>query len=222
MPGRHGCSIEPQSSAACKTRVKSYHCAGSRVASDPDAFNIWYNIAVVDPLLATPELKRRFLLTVIVYNSLCYPVCAYVWLRLVYALRPAFKRLQNDDGIPEALLHRMRRRVFRLPFWGTLICGAGWLLCIPVFLFALGGVDGDLDSRLFWHLPISFGVSGFISLTHSFFLIELAIQWGLFPVFFRETRADLTPERGFPRSVFGETFWGSPLARCFCLFAAIA
>ena len=157
------------------------------------AFNIWYNIAVVDPLLATPELKRRFLQTVFVYNSLCYPLVACVWLRLVYSLRPAFKRLQNNEGIPEAILHRMRRRVIRLPFWGTLICGAGWLLCIPVFLFALGAVNGDLDSRLFWHLPISFGVSGFISLTHSFFLIELAIQWGLFPVFFRGTRADLTP-----------------------------
>ena len=98
------------------------------------AFNIWYNIAVVDPLLATPELKRRFLQTVIVYNSLCYPVGAYVWLRLVYSLRPAFKRLQTGEGIPEAILHRMRRRVIRLPFWGTLICGAGWLLCIPIFL----------------------------------------------------------------------------------------
>ena len=103
------------------------------------AFNIWYNIAVVDPLLATAELKQRFLQTVIVYNSLCYPVCAYVWLRLVYSLRPAFKRLQTDEGIPEAILHRMRRRVIRLPFWGTLICGAGWLLCIPVFLLSLGG-----------------------------------------------------------------------------------
>ena len=87
----------------------------------------------------------------------------------------------------------MRRRVIRLPFWGTLICGAGWLLCIPIFLLSLGEVNHDLDSRLFWHLPISFGVSGFISLTHSFFLIELASHWGLFPVFFRGTRADLTP-----------------------------
>ncbi|HEY5770458.1 MAG TPA: adenylate/guanylate cyclase domain-containing protein [Terrimicrobium sp.] len=157
------------------------------------AFNIWYNIVVVDPLLTTPALKQRFLQTVIFYNSLCYPLCAYAWLRLVYSLKPAFNRLQSGKGIAEATLHRMRRRVIGLPFWGTLICGAGWLLCIPIFLISLGQVNGDLDSRLFWHLPISFGVSGFISLTHSFFLIELASQWGLFPVFFRGTRADLTP-----------------------------
>jgi adenylate cyclase len=54
-------------------------------------------------------------------------------------------------------------------------------------------VNHQLDSRLLWHLPISFGVSGFISLTHSFFLVELASQRGLFPVLFRGTRADLTP-----------------------------
>src|SRR2546429_180601 len=50
-----------------------------------------------------------------------------------------------------------------------------------------------LVSRLLWHLPISFCVSGFIAVTHSFFLVELASHWGLFPVFFRGERADLTP-----------------------------
>jgi adenylate cyclase len=156
-------------------------------------FNIWYNIAVIDPLLVTSALKQRFLQTVIVYNFFCYPAVAYAWLRLVYSLRPSFKLLHRGEGIPESTLHQMRRRVIRLPFWGTLICGAGWLLCIPVFLLSLRAVNDDLDPRLLWHLPISFIVSGFISLTHSFFLIELASHWGLFPVFFRGTRADLTP-----------------------------
>ena len=38
------------------------------------AFNIWYNIIIVDPLLTTAALKQRFLNTVIVYNTICYPV----------------------------------------------------------------------------------------------------------------------------------------------------
>jgi adenylate cyclase len=157
------------------------------------AFNIWYNIAVVDPLLVTDELKRRFLQTVIVYNSLCYPVGFYVWLRLVYSLRPVIERLQAGEEVPDEKLFRARRRAIFLPFFGALITGAGWLLCIPVFLLSLAEVNHDLDSRLLWHLPISFGVSGFISLTHSFFLVELASHRGLFPVLFRGTRADLTP-----------------------------
>ena len=157
------------------------------------AFNIWYNIAVVDPLLVTAALKRRFVQTVIVYNSICYPIGFYLWVRLVYSLRPVLERLQAGEDVQDAALFRARRRAILLPFLGALITGAGWLLCIPVFLLSLRAVDHNLDARLFWHLPISFGVSGFISLTHSFFLVELASHKGLFPVLFRGTRADLTP-----------------------------
>lgn len=157
------------------------------------AFNIWYNIIIVDPLLATAALKQRFLMTVIVYNSVCYPVAVYLWLRLVYSLRPALRKLESGEQISETMLQAARRRVIRLPFLGSIICGLGWLLCIPVFIVSLAEVNHGLDSRLFWHLPISFAVSGFISLTHGFFLVELASNWGLFPVFFRRTRADLTP-----------------------------
>jgi adenylate cyclase len=67
------------------------------------------------------------------------------------------------------------------------------LLCIPIFILSLAAVPGALESGLLWQLPISFVVSGFISLTHGFFLVELASHWGLFPVLFRRTRADLTP-----------------------------
>jgi adenylate cyclase len=47
-----------------------------------------------------------------------------------------------------------------------------------------------LSSQLFWHLPISFAVSGFIAITQSFYLIELASNWGLFPVVFQNVRPD--------------------------------
>ena len=70
------------------------------------AFNIWYNIALVDPLLRTTELKERFLHTIILYNSLCYPLGVYVWLRLVYSLWPAFRMLQRGEEVPPAILFR--------------------------------------------------------------------------------------------------------------------
>src|SRR5260370_36516559 len=62
-----------------------------------------------------------------------------------------------------------------------------------MFLGELLYIQDRLDARLLWHLPISFCVSGFIAITHTFFLVELASHWGLFPVFFRDARADLTP-----------------------------
>ena len=157
------------------------------------AFNIWYNVIIVDPLLTTAALKQRFLSTVLVYNSICYPVVAYLWLRLVYSLRPALTKIERGEPISEPMLQAARRRVIRLPFLGAIIFGLAWLLCIPIFIFSLAQVNHGLDSRLLWHLPVSFGVSGFISLTHSFFLVELASNWGLFPVLFQRARADLTP-----------------------------
>jgi adenylate cyclase len=87
----------------------------------------------------------------------------------------------------------VRRRVINLPWLGALIAGTAWLLCIPVFLISLKSVDGNVDPLLNWHLPISILVSALIAMTHSIFAIELASHWGLYPVFFRDSRADLTP-----------------------------
>ena len=173
------------------------------------AFNIWYNVIIVDPLLTTAALQQRFLSTVIVYNSICYPVVAYLWLRLVYSLRPALTKIERGEPISEPMLQAARRRVIHLPFLGAIIFGLAWLLCIPIFIFSLAQVNHGLDSRLLWHLPVSFGVSGFISLTHSFFLVELASNWGLFPVPFSACprRSDAGSENSFvarPRVNLGD------------------
>src|SRR5207247_9096234 len=93
---------------------------------------------------------------------------------------------------PECLT-QARRRLIHLPWFAASISGAAWFLCVPVFVGSLIQVEPSLDSRLLWHLPISFCISGFISITHSIFLVELATHWGLFPVFFRDVRADLIP-----------------------------
>ena len=56
------------------------------------AFNIWYNMTVIDPLLLTAGLKERFIATVIIWNALAYPAAVLIWLRLILSLRPAFQR----------------------------------------------------------------------------------------------------------------------------------
>jgi len=159
------------------------------------AFNIWYNVTVIEPML-TPALRQRFFSTVVVYNALIYPVGVYLWLKRIFSFRDLFHRLQGDVGGQTPSLNELtqaRRRLIHLPWFAAAICGVAWFLCIPVFVGALLQVQNPLDSRLLWHLPISFCVSGFIAVTHSFFLVELASQWGLFPVFFRDERAYRTP-----------------------------
>src|SRR5881392_4111751 len=130
---------------------------------------------------------------VVVYNSVVYPVGVLLWLRRIFSFRGLFHRLCAASAIDSASLARARRRLIHLPWFAAAICGVAWFLCIPVFTGALLQVQNPLDPRLLMHLPISFCVSGFIAVTHSFFLVELASYWGLFPVFFRGERADLTP-----------------------------
>src|SRR3989440_3584318 len=157
------------------------------------AFNIWYNTTVIQPLLVSPALKQRFLETIIIYNVVAYPIGVVLWLGRIFSFRRLFHRFCTGTVVDSASLVAARRRLIHLPWFAAAICGMAWFLCIPVFIGALLQVQNPLDPRLLWHLPISFCVSGFIAVTHSFFLVELASHWGLFPVFFRGERADLTP-----------------------------
>src|SRR6266550_314615 len=154
------------------------------------AFNIWYNTTVIEPLLVSPALKQRFFEIVVVYNLVIYPCGVFLWLRRIFSFRGLFHRLCAGSVIDPALLITPRRRLIHLPWFAAAICGVAWFLCIPVFIGALWQVQNPLDARLLMHLPISFCVSGFIAVTHSFFLVELASQWGMFPFFFRDARAD--------------------------------
>jgi adenylate cyclase len=164
------------------------------------AFNIWYNKTIIEPLL-TPLLEQRFERTWVLYTIAAFLIGLLLWLRRIFSFRGWLHRLQdqsaeardhpNGSGLQE--LTEARRRLIHLPWFAAAICGAGWFLCIPVFIGALLQVQNPLDARLLWHLPISFCLSGFIAVTHSFFLVELASHWGLFPIFFRDARADRTP-----------------------------
>jgi len=157
------------------------------------AFNIWYNATVIQPLLVSPALKQRFFETVVVYNFVVYPIGIFLWLSRIFSFRDLFHRLCAGSSVDSSSLVTARRQLIHLPWFAAAICGTAWFLCIPVFIGALLHVQNPLDPRLLMHLPISFCISGFIAVTHSFFLVELASYWGLFPFFFRDERADLIP-----------------------------
>lgn len=158
------------------------------------AFNIWYNTVIVRPMLDTVDLQRRFLLTVLIYNIIVFPAGIFLWLKRVYSFSKPFHHLRNGGTIDDDRLAGLRRRLIHLPWYTAIISGIAWFLCIPVFLCSLMQVQSFLPVQLLWHLPISFCISGFISVTHTIFLVELATHWGLFPVFFSGVRADLVPD----------------------------
>ena len=154
------------------------------------AFNIWYNITVIDPLLVAAGLKQRFIDAVIVWNLIAYPAAVAVWVWLILSLRPTFRKLSQNQNVPPDDLDSVRRRVVHLPWYGAAISGFAWFVGAPVFLLSLSLAGRPMSTQLFWHLPVSFGVSGFIATTQGFFVIEWAAQWGLFSVFFRDARPD--------------------------------
>jgi adenylate cyclase len=164
--------------------------------------NIFYNLSIVKPLLGGGALNDRFFATVVVYNLVVYPIAVAAWLWVVYSLRPAFRALLAGESVPAQDLDAVRRRVIHLPWTGALVSGLGWLGCIPVFFVSLANLGEPLSMALRWHLPNSFLISAIISMTQSFFLIELKSHQRLFPVFFERARPDQM-KRIYPLSLRG-------------------
>lgn len=158
-------------------------------------FNIVYNVKIIDPLLRTQELKDRFQHTLVGYNAIIYPLAVYVWVRIVYSLRPSLERLARGESVPADEMEKMQRRVVHLPWWGALLSSISWLGCIPVFLLSLAAVGHALDPLLLWHFPISIVISTLIATTHGIFWIEAISYRRLFPAFFRDSRSILATGR---------------------------
>ena len=154
------------------------------------AFNIWYNMTVIDPLLVAEGLKERFIATVVIWNLIAYPAAVAIWMWLILSLKSPLNRLRRGENIATGDLDRIRRRLVHLPWYGAAISGAAWFVGAMVFLMSLASAGRPMNAQLFWHLPISFGVSGFIATTQGFFLIEWPSHWGLFRPFFRNARPD--------------------------------
>jgi hypothetical protein len=96
------------------------------------AFNIWYNAVIIEPMLP-PELKRRFLMTVIVYNAMVFPAGILLWLQRIHSFAEPIKRLRNGLTIDPELLGRLRRRLIHLPWYAATISGLAWFF---VFRFS--------------------------------------------------------------------------------------
>ena len=175
------------------------------------AFNISYNLIHTEPLL-TEAQHAAFAHAIVVYNVAVYPVLSAIWIRAVFLLRHPFQ--QALRGRLLAAQEETQRRVINLPWWLGGVASTGWLLCIPVFLWAVARVREPLQPAVFYHLPISLVIAAMIAVTQGFFATELLSQWLLFPVFFRGARAAETPG-AFPLSLRGRgVMWAISAGAC--------
>lgn len=163
------------------------------------AFNIWYNFTYTQPLL-TPVQLKVFLTTVLLYNSIAYPIGVGFWIGFVLSLRRPCREVMRQQPISPERLLRAQQRVINLPWWGIATAGILWFLCIPVFLLTMSAAPGGLNPTLYWHLPISFIIAGLIATTQSLFAVEILTQQLLFPLLFHNARPFRTPGT-FPLSL---------------------
>ena len=137
-------------------------------------FNIWYNLSHIRPLLSEQQLQQ-FQKSISIYNGLAYPFLVLAWALVVFSL------LRHGEN------EKAQRRVINLPWWATLIGGAGWLCCIPALLIGLRQGNEALDPNIYFHLPVSVGIGAFIALSQGFLAIDLLSQRLLYRYFFTKS-----------------------------------
>ncbi|MEZ6048780.1 MAG: adenylate/guanylate cyclase domain-containing protein [Planctomycetaceae bacterium] len=155
-------------------------------------FNITYNAVYIERLL-TPDQLALFFKTVAIYNLSVYPAAIFAWIWLLRYVHNRYNLLKSGGELPSEELKKTQRFVINMPWYGSGFGVLGWFMCIPVFLGSLASHEMPLDSRVYALLPISFGISGLIASTHSFFILEMLSQKLLYPVFFQTGSPSSTP-----------------------------
>ncbi len=156
------------------------------------AFNIWYNGTQIAPLLNDAQWAL-FQKSVAIYNVAAYPVLIGIWLRRVWSIRPALERLSTGAAANDSVLARAQVRAINLPWSIVGIMGLGWALCIPALLLGLQQSADAVDRRVLFHLPTSVVISGLLTVTNAFFVVELLVGRLLFPVLFHDRSPADTP-----------------------------
>lgn len=156
------------------------------------AFNIWYNATQIFPLLN--ELQwGLFQRTVTIYNLVAYPILIGIWLRQVFSLTPVIKAVRQGKAVEPGALNAARVRAINLPWSIVGVMGVGWALCIPALLIGLQQSVEPIDRRVLLHLPTSVVISGLLTVTNAFFIVELLVGRLLFPILFQGESPANTP-----------------------------
>ncbi|WP_197452067.1 adenylate/guanylate cyclase domain-containing protein [Rosistilla carotiformis] len=149
------------------------------------AFNIFYNVAHVRPLISDAQ-QATLLSSIMWVNCLVYPAATIAWGSVVGRFQSILSQRERGLPIPSDKLESIQRLAINLPWWMILIGSLAWLSCIPMIVVPLKLADSGLDARVPILLTVSIVVSAQIALTHAFFALELASHKFLFPLLFVE------------------------------------
>ena len=147
------------------------------------AFNIWYNLTHIVPLL-TDAQAEAFARAINIFNLSVYPPALGLWFFVLWSLGRTAREV--DPRTDPERWSKAQRHAINLPWIAIAIAGPAWLLTIPSLLFALHNAPDPLDPQVNLHLPVSVLVSAMIALTHVFFVVEIVGQRLWFPIFFAD------------------------------------
>src|SRR5262249_31399585 len=125
------------------------------------AVNITYNaLCIVGDLSAAQ--KQAFNYLVWGYNAVVYPVCLWVFLRVVLPVLRVWGRLEGPERVEAAEVARLRRRAVRVPLLMVGLSCLGWLPGGVLFPLGIHLLAGPLPAEAFGHFLVSFAIAGLI------------------------------------------------------------
>ena len=170
------------------------------------AFNIWYNLTHVAPLLS-PRQSAALHGSITTYNLVVYPAALLVWCVVLRSIAPAVAAWRASREPPPNIASMARVRLINLPWIALAIAAPAWLGCIPAFLTALARID-DVPSAAVLHLTISLVIGALIALTLGMFLVEYLSQKLLYDMAFRDASAWDLPG-AIRLGLLGRGLWGT-------------
>jgi hypothetical protein len=122
--------------------------------------------------------QRVFLLLVIAYNLIVYPVCGGTGVYLLWQVARRLPQLGEMSG-PE--VDAVRRRARRLAWQVAALGALGWFPGGLIFPLVIHLATGDVPWQMYSHFAVSFTLAGVIGVVFSYLGIEYVVFRAILP-----------------------------------------
>jgi hypothetical protein len=142
--------------------------------------NIAYNAFAIVRDLSTRQ-QETFQLVIMGYNVLAYPLCIWLFCRVMVPVTWTRKRLATGEVLDAEVVAAQRREALRGPQLIVALACLGWLPGGVVFPLAIHLLAGPVGAEVFLHFMVSFSISGLIATTYSYFGMQVFVLRILYP-----------------------------------------
>lgn len=122
--------------------------------------------------------QRVFLLLVIAYNLIAYPLCFGTAVWLIVRIVRHLPRLAQLPGLE---VDRLRHRAGRLAWQFAALGVLGWLPGGLIFPLVIDHATDSLGQQIYWHFVVSFTLAGLIGVVFSYLGIQYVVFSALLP-----------------------------------------